>query len=368
MPTIDEITYVFNALPAASIIVRANAPYFTIAAVNSAFLKSTNSVLQELIGHNFFEQFPKKTNNEMGFGKIFKAFEQVLKSKQPYQIKNYKYSYQFAKSDHHPPTFWKIHVYPLLDQYGNVEYIVQSLEDDTESKKSHEKLLASESRLRSLVNVQKAAKNALKSNHELYNYINKATNDAIYDWDIIQDHLEWGEAFSRIFGYQTNEGQFPIEKWSSMVHPDDISATNESLTQLLNNKNKIHWAIEYRLKKANGEYAFVQENGYVLRSKEGVAIRMIGVLQDITQRVEHELKRVNYIHSIEQRNVRLRDIAWAQAHLVRPPLARIMGIVQLLSDEETSTDHDKKQLLSYLDISAKELDEIVKDIINKSRI
>lgn len=488
MPTIDEIAYIYNALPNASIIVSANAPHFTIVTANSAFLKSTHTVLSTLVGSNFFDQFPEETHEEAGVDKILKTFQQVLKLKQACQIKNYKYTYQSSEDERSTPLYWKINIYPLLDQFGEVEYIVQNLEDNTESKITHDKLLASELRLKNLAGVQKAVKHTLKSNNELYNYINKATNDAIYDWDIVQDHLEWGDAFSRIFGYTPHEGQFPIEKWSSMVHPDDIDATNESLTQLLNNKNKIHWAIQYRLKKANDEYAFVQENGYVLRNKEGVAIRMIGVLQDITQRMEHELKikehlerynavskatsdtiwdynllsneviwnsdgkdifgykqakstyewwrehvhpddlqkivaiiqkcktlqqsrwtgeyrfrcadgkyksildrgflifddqgvatrmigamqditeRVNYIQTIEQRNIRLRDIAWAQAHLVRPPLARIMGIVQLLSDEETNVNNDRKQLLSYLDVSAKELDEIVKNIIDKSRI
>lgn len=488
MPTIDEISYVYNALPTASIIVNANSPHFTIVAANSAFLESTRTVLSTFIGKNFFDHFLVESDSKTRSGKLLKAFERVLKLKQACEIKSYKYAYQSSAIDLNAPIYWRINIYPLFDQFGEIEYIVQSLEDVTESKITHEKLLASESRLKNLVDVQKAAKNALKSNNELYNYVNKATNDAIYDWDILQNHLEWGEAFSRIFGYPPHEGQFPIEKWGSMVHPEDIEATNESLTHLLNNKNKIHWAIEYRLKKANDEYAFVQENGYVLRNKEGVAIRMIGVLQDITQRMEHELKikehlerynavskatsdtiwdynlltneviwnsdgkdifgykqakstyewwrehvhpddlpkivaiiqrcktvqqsrwtgeyrfrcadgkyksildrgflifddqgvatrmigamqditeRVNYIQTIEQRNIRLRDIAWAQAHLVRPPLARIMGIVQLLSDEETNADDDRKQLLSYLDVSAKELDEIVKNIIDKSRI
>lgn len=588
MPTIDEIAYIYNALPTASIILKANFPYFTIVTANTVFLSNTNTDLPAIMGKNFFDEFPAHTDE---IDNIEIALEHVLRFKKAYQIESYKYNHLTLTQQLPLPIFWKIDIYPLLDLDGEIEYIVQSWEDVTPIKEGAKREKLAKKRnfdlfnfspipmlaydtltykivaannaaqknygytLQEFLNLQlqvlwpgedlsnsifsrkdinlnnpskitvrhirkdgtiiyvdiksqaisswgentriftaldvtesKLTEDALKSSNELYDYVNRATNDAIYDWDIVNNHLEWGEAFSRVFGYHKTGDSFPIEDWSLMLHLDDLEYTNSSLNQLLKDKEKINWAIEYRLKKANGEYAFVQENGYVLRDTAGNAIRMIGVLQDITQRMEHELKikehlerynavskatsdtiwdynlltneiiwnndgknvfghrrttdtydwwkdqvhpddlpqilavfescisrqqprwigeyrfkcrdgsykavldrgflifddngkvirmigamqditeRVNYIHTIEQRNLRLSDIAWAQAHLVRAPLARIIGIVQLLHDEKAKADTDEKKLLSYLDISAKELDEIVTGIINKSII
>ncbi|MDN3593281.1 hypothetical protein [Zunongwangia endophytica] len=52
--------------------------------------------------------------------------------------------------------------------------------------------------------------------------------------------------------------------------------------------------------------------------------------QDITQQKEH-------LKQIEKRNRKLEEIAWQQSHMVRAPLAKIMGLVQLIK-------HDKKNV------------------------
>lgn len=199
---------------------------------------------------------------------------------------------------------------------------------------------------------------ALKSSNELYDYVNRATNDAIYDWDIIGNNLEWGGAFFRVLGYQPDDGRFPIERWVEMMHQEDVDPVTRSLRDALRDPAKTNWTAQYRFKRGDESYAFIEENGYILRSTDGEAVRMVGTMRDITE-------RINYIHTIEQQNHRLKDIAWAQTHLVRAPLARIMGLVQLLREPE-SENVDEQQVIAYLHDSAKELDSVIKGIIEKS--
>lgn len=78
--------------------------------------------------------------------------------------------------------------------------------------------------------------------------------------------------------------------------------------------------------------------------------------------VQNLVDVTNVIRTIEDQNVRLREIAWEQSHLVRAPLARIMGLSNLISEERS----DVKQLLLHIDQSAKELDVIIKNIIKKT--
>jgi light-regulated signal transduction histidine kinase (bacteriophytochrome) len=75
---------------------------------------------------------------------------------------------------------------------------------------------------------------------------------------------------------------------------------------------------------------------------------------------------MNYIQEIEQHNRRLKEIAWTQAHLVRAPLARIMGIADLLKSGGNDLDTSNR-LLDFLETSAVELDQIIKAIIRKSQ-
>lgn len=74
--------------------------------------------------------------------------------------------------------------------------------------------------------------------------------------------------------------------------------------------------------------------------------------------------RKMYVKTVEAQNKTFREISWMQSHLVRAPLARIMGLTQLLKD---STNEDEKaEVLGFLTASSAELDDIIKLITQKS--
>src|SRR5690606_37499998 len=74
---------------------------------------------------------------------------------------------------------------------------------------------------------------ALQLSNERFTYVNMATNDAIYDWNITCNNIEWGQAFLNLYGYSTDE-QFPIEKWMELLHPEDNTRLVRSLNAALN--------------------------------------------------------------------------------------------------------------------------------------
>ncbi len=75
-------------------------------------------------------------------------------------------------------------------------------------------------------------------------------------------------------------------------------------------------------------------------------------------------ERKFYLQSLEEQNKTFRDISWMQSHMFRAPLARILGLLPML--ETQISDEDKTEILSYLNISANELDDVVKKITERS--
>jgi PAS domain S-box-containing protein len=92
----------------------------------------------------------------------------------------------------------------------------------------------------------------------------------------------------------------------------------------------------------------------------GVYTHWIAIERDITE-------QINYIKAIEEQNQRLREIAWTQSHVVRAPLARIMGLVEILPKYE-SYEKIPKEILPYILTSARELDAIIRDIVVKTEV
>jgi light-regulated signal transduction histidine kinase (bacteriophytochrome) len=81
------------------------------------------------------------------------------------------------------------------------------------------------------------------------------------------------------------------------------------------------------------------------------------VVQDVTDRLK-------YIKAIEEQNEKLREISWMQSHLVRAPLARIMGLIPLFKGSQED-DKETSKILEYISTSAEELDQIIKNISGK---
>ncbi|MCF8253453.1 MAG: response regulator [Bacteroidia bacterium] len=76
-------------------------------------------------------------------------------------------------------------------------------------------------------------------------------------------------------------------------------------------------------------------------------------------------ERLNHIQKLELQNRAFKEISWMQSHVVRAPLARIMGLVSLLIEEDTS-ETDKKEFLKHLNNSAKELDQVIFEVVQKT--
>lgn len=76
--------------------------------------------------------------------------------------------------------------------------------------------------------------------------------------------------------------------------------------------------------------------------------------------------RNNYCKTVEMQNEVLRDIAWTQSHIVRAPLARLMGLVNLLQEDDGSLPLPVPELYAAIQISARELDQIIHGISDKT--
>ncbi|WP_051935712.1 PAS domain-containing protein [Salegentibacter sp. Hel_I_6] len=136
---------------------------------------------------------------------------------------------------------------------------------------------------------------ALKRSNQRYEFVNKATEDAIYDWDVVKDELTWGDGFYKMIDTDREHGNFSLENWAEGIHPNDISEVNKSLERSLKDKSKSKWNAEYSFRKSNGTYLDIIENGYIIRNDEGEPIRMIGVLRDFSdiKAYEKELENAN---------------------------------------------------------------------------
>jgi len=139
---------------------------------------------------------------------------------------------------------------------------------------------------------------SLEESNLRYDYVLKATFDAIWDWDLKTDICLWGEGFTTVFGYNL-EGRQSANFWSENIHPEDHDFVSLGMKEAIEG-NVQNWEKKYRFRKANGSYAHVLDRALIIRDKNGKAIRMVGALQDISEKVilEQLLDKANRLAKI----------------------------------------------------------------------
>lgn len=112
----------------------------------------------------------------------------------------------------------------------------------------------------------------------------------------------------------------------------------------------------FRHKKKNGELIVVEAtiSPVIFNEKDAVLV----LLNDITD-------RLSYVDTIEKQNRTFREIAWSQSHEIRAPLARLIGLVNLMEIEIPDDMDDCLNLIGHINDSALELDQIIREINKK---
>lgn len=126
--------------------------------------------------------------------------------------------------------------------------------------------------------------------NERIQLLSKATNDAVWEWDIVSDTMWWNEAYYNMMGYNP-EGPVPsLPDWTRKVHPDDRDKIVGRLKRI--RKNQVDsWQDSFRYQLPDGTWGTVLDRAYVIRNEEGQPVRVIGAYVDITHQklVEEKL-------------------------------------------------------------------------------
>lgn len=151
----------------------------------------------------------------------------------------------------------------------------------------------------------------LQDFHEQHEIVSKATNDAIWDWDIKKDTVQWNHGIESIFGYKERKWTSSAEWWKRTIHPDDYQRTEDELQEAFAKFNT-NWTSQYRYLAADGTYKYVLDRAYIV-FKEGQPVRVIGAMQDVTEIVQY---RKGLEKMVEERTQKLNQALNKEKELV----------------------------------------------------
>jgi len=110
------------------------------------------------------------------------------------------------------------------------------------------------------------AERHLRESEERFEWAGRAATDAIWDWTVATNELWLSESCYKLFGYTREELPPTTESWLTRIHPDDQTATAAAVEAVLRS-DRLKWTGEYRFRRGDGTYAFVEDRRYVIRTQ-----------------------------------------------------------------------------------------------------
>jgi two-component system, sensor histidine kinase and response regulator len=212
---------------------------------------------------------------------------------------------------------------------------------------------------------RRQAEEDLRKSEERFQLIARATNDTVWDWDLLTNRVWWNEGIKTVFGYTTHSELNDGHWWDQHIHPDDHQRIIDSMRLIIDSGGHF-WSAEYRYRRADGNYADVFDRAYVMHDRHDCPVRMIGAMMDITERKRAELElaraRDEALESARIKSEFLANIS----HEVRTPLNGIIGMTVLLQDSHLAPE--QHSFIETIKNSSEALLSIINDILDFSKM
>ncbi|WP_161889873.1 PAS domain-containing protein [Pontibacter russatus] len=265
---------VFHALPGLYLVM---APDLTILDVTEAYLRALFLRREDIVNKNILATFPDTANASHSNARqeLEQSLDHVLRHRQPHTMPVLRYDLPLPAENGgaFEQHYWNTTHTPVFLAGGEIAYILQQTRDITHQVRQEQKVRYSQAQLSMLTS---------------------AAHAVAWEYDLLQDRLHWGTGLKEVLGYTPEEMGLDGHSWNSRVHPEDYAAMQESITKATAAGEKT-WTGEYRFLKADGTYAHVLDQGYIIYDENNRAVRTIGSIMDVSRSklAEQELEESN---------------------------------------------------------------------------
>ncbi len=221
------------------------------------------------------------------------------------------------------------------------------------------------------VTERKRTQKVLRESEQKYRSITENIDDFLYTFERVGDFFKplfFTTAVQKVTGYTQDEFLSDSRFLLKVIHPDDFPGVKKKLKVLWEGSTDVNSELELRIINKEGNVVWVRNKLNIIRDSENKVQKIYGLVSDITfnKRAEEELKvsAVN-LKKLNEAKDRFLSII---SHDLRTPFSSILGFTDLLIDDDTLSEFEKKQYISYIQESSKSMLALVNSLLDWTRL
>jgi PAS domain S-box-containing protein len=195
-----------------------------------------------------------------------------------------------------------------------------------------------------------------------------------WEWDIDSDRVRWSDELFNIMGLEGRGADVTYDTFLSMIHPEDREYVEGYVGRAIESGEMFQY--EARIVRPDGSIRVIDARGRVMPGLGGQHTRLVGILQDITERKETEKaladafsrERLSRI-GVERANSELESFVYTVSHDLNSPLISLLGYLELLEQDAGPVIPDEANFyIERMRASAVFMQSLIKDLLELSRV
>jgi PAS domain S-box-containing protein len=341
---------------------------FNFIRVNEAYARSCQRKIADFVGHNHFEDYPSPELQE--------RFTRVVAARKPYRVM--ARPFEFPDHPDWGVSYWDLTLFPVLDESGEVDFLVFSLLDVTDH-------IIAEKKLEEQAALLELAHDAIlvRSIDDTISFWNRGAEET-YGWT--QDEVMG----MPIYGLLQTE--FPVPPEVIEAHLLEKGEWEGEVVHTRNDGRKItvnsRWAVQYDLqgkpigfleinrditarKIAEDELRRHRDHlEQLVQERSAELVQLNQQLQgEVAERKETEEKLKEAVTELSRSNEELEQFAYVASHDLQEPLRMVSSFVTLLAKRyQGELDADADDFIKFAVDGANRMQQLIKDLLDYSRV
>lgn len=266
------------------------------------------------------------------------ASAQSIQTRQPAQLEKYVPELN---------SWLDIRAYPVLDEQGQVLYLIEHLRDITAQKNAEQALQESEERLRLALTTAK---------------------EGLYDLNVVTGEAVVSPEYALMLGYDPETFRETNAAWRERLHPDDREAVYSAYMDYISGRRP-DYRVEFRQRTRSGEWVWILSVGKIVKyDDQGRPLRMIGTHTDITAQRQNEAEQQKLRAQLAQaqKMESIGRLAGGVAHDFNNMLQAILGNTALLL-QDLPEESPLKEYLVEIEEAAQRSADLTRQLLAFAR-